>query len=107
MINWERTDPENFVFLFASIAIKEWGSTIEVIAAEDTERNNSRKVTFMGCRQIRWEMIEPDEDDLRSRVVTILGFDLGELDYKTDAIIHGGFFELVFKYKTRQITNYR
>lgn len=62
MINWERTDPENFVFLFESILIREWGSTIEVIAAEDTEGSNQHTATFLGCRKIRWDMIEPDEN---------------------------------------------
>lgn len=104
MINWTRTDPEEFVFLFHSILMEAWGSTIQVIATEDTDGLNPYKFTFRGCREIRWDIIEPDEYDLVTTHVTIIGFDLGDGDYKTEATLHGGFFELVFKYKSLQIT---
>jgi len=103
MINWKRTDPENSVFVFESISVKNWGSIVEVVSAEDTEGNNRYKISFIDCREIKWDLFEPDEDDLDSSVVTIIGFDLGEEGYKTRAIINGGFFELEFKYKNCEI----
>lgn len=105
MINWKRNDPEKFVFLFHSIDMKDWGATVEVIAAEDVEGNNSYKFTFSECRETRWNNeIEPDELGIKYQAVTVIGFDLGEENYRTEAFLYGGFFDVVFYYKSLQIS---
>jgi hypothetical protein len=110
ILKWSGTEPQNHIFIIKAVSVSAWGSEVVIEGADGISANaddfpekNVYSIQFKGCKNITWDMLEPDEENLQDDIADPKGFDLGEENYKKPAILYCGFFELSILYKTREV----
>jgi hypothetical protein len=91
---YELLSAERRGILILEIKIESWGQKVSFQCLYDWEEKKPFKLTFNGCHQLNWEVVEVDEildDSLEADVIAIL---LGKSHYEEKAYITTTEFEI-------------
>lgn len=94
---------ERVITLISRVSLSEWGRTMSIEGLSNASEVNRYLLVYSNCKRIHWESVDETLEEFLSSTADVIGWELGEGNYKKPAIITTDLFEISLWYEKYRI----